>query len=475
MKIKISTKGYRWVVIVGTLVICGFHLLCFSGAFSFWHLTSGENLLEHYYNTVSMKIGIDSGQDVGLYYRYGMAALQGELPYSDFVSEYPPLALPFMIAPTLVTSEPVGYGILFALEMSIFAVATAIIVIRYLEKHSPKLVHRFTLLFLASLFLFGHVAISRLDPVSAFFLVLTTCFCLEKKPLGAGIAGAVGFGIKLFPVLALIPYGVYLLYRKNWRFLVTLIVTFVVTSALVWAGPISINSQGVLGSFLYHTQRGLQIESVMGLPVWILHLFTRQTEVVFTYGSLNFDSTLSDSISKLALPLFVFFALGIVALTFIRLGRANSNSQNTPVKTLFMATFLLLLGFIVFNKVFSPQYMLWIVWLAFLGLPHLPRPRTAFWALFLTIQLATFVLFPILYGDLISGELYAVGLAIARNLAMLALLVWATIDFNSSSFRLVPTIKSTEQTNPHIHTYHQPDHMLSLSTDTSRKFEREHD
>jgi len=432
-----------WVLTIGTFLICAFHLFCFSGIFSFWKDFSGQPLLERYFNTVQEKLSIDGGQDVGLYYYYAENTLEGNIPFRDFTPEYPPLALPFMIAPALFTSEPVGYEILFALEMTLFAVATSTIVFRFIQKRKAELLPQFTLLFLTSLLLFGHVVISRLDAVSTFFIVFTVYLILDKPLTYKAVAltsatAATGFAIKLFPVLPLIPLGVYLLYRKQWAFLATLIVTFALFSVIYWGPACIINLHGVLSSFLYHGQRGLQIESVLGLPVWITHLFTHITPVVFNYGSLNFDTPLANQIAKVGLPVFAFFTLIVAGLLAWKLWRSKSSVPVTDIsagakasendhKLLYFSVLLLVLGFVMLNKVFSPQYIIWIVWLLLLGLPYLPRKW--FWPLVLAIQAATFVIFPIIYGDLISGYTFAVLLVIARNLSMIILFSWVIFQF----------------------------------------------
>jgi hypothetical protein len=80
-----------------------------------------------------------------------------------------------------------------------------------------------------------------------------------------------------------------------------------------------------------------------------------------------------------------------------------------------------LLAFIATNKVFSPQYLIWL-------LPFAPllRPRQA--GLFLAICAITIVIFPFDYNLLLAMQLLPVLLLNLRNALVVALLVWLVLD-----------------------------------------------
>ena len=87
----------------------------------------------------------------------------------------------------------------------------------------------------------------------------------------------------------------------------------------------------------------------------------------------------------------------------------------------------LVLGFIVFNKVGSPQYLCWLVPPLVVGLV-LDRRR---WALPATVALGTALLtqlvYPLLYGGILTPALVPVTVLTVRNLALIALLVWMVV------------------------------------------------
>jgi hypothetical protein len=66
--------------------------------------------------------------DVLLYRRAGTAILAGQVPYQDFLIEYPPGALPTFVLPRLF-SRGAGYATFFAAEMATLLVATMFITV----------------------------------------------------------------------------------------------------------------------------------------------------------------------------------------------------------------------------------------------------------------------------------------------------------------------------------------------------------
>jgi hypothetical protein len=83
---------------------------------------------------------------------------------------------------------------------------------------------------------------------------------------------------------------------------------------------------------------------------------------------------------------------------------------------------------LVFNKVGSPQYELWVIGAAFVGVLF----GTANWkpVVWLTVISSglSWLIFPIFYGDLLDGKPLGVTLLFLRNLAVVAILVWSNMQ-----------------------------------------------
>jgi hypothetical protein len=86
------------------------------------------------------------------------------------------------------------------------------------------------------------------------------------------------------------------------------------------------------------------------------------------------------------------------------------------------------LDLLVFNKVGSPQYQLWVIGAAVFGV----MAGTAKWKFVSLMTILTsglsWLIFPIYYGSLLDGETVGVGLLILRNLGIVAILVYANIQ-----------------------------------------------
>ena len=79
---------------------------------------------------------------------------------------------------------------------------------------------------------------------------------------------------------------------------------------------------------------------------------------------------------------------------------------------------------IVFNKVGSPQFMVWMAPVIMVGLLH-DRVRWRTPALLaLAVAATTFVIYPLFYTPLIHANPVMAAVLTARNILLVALLVW---------------------------------------------------
>ena len=86
------------------------------------------------------------------------------------------------------------------------------------------------------------------------------------------------------------------------------------------------------------------------------------------------------------------------------------------------------LDLLVFNKVGSPQYELWVIGAAIFGvLAGTEKWRLVSWLTLITSGLS-WLIFPIFYGSLLDGEALGVALLILRNFGVFAILVWGNIQ-----------------------------------------------
>jgi hypothetical protein len=127
-------------------------------------------------------------------------------------------------------------------------------------------------------------------------------------------------------------------------------------------------------------------------------------------------------VAKLMTPLMALAVVAIVVLLF-RARKRGVPSQDA----LLTGSLALVSAMIVFNKVGSPQYMLWLAPIVVVGLA-LDRNRWRIPAnLMMVISIATTLIFPIFYMPLVNGSRFAALLLTSRNVFLVVLLGWAVM------------------------------------------------
>ncbi len=166
-----------------------------------------------------------------------------------------------------------------------------------------------------------------------------------------------------------------------------------------------------LGFLSYHRARGLEVESVWSCLPLTLQAFGQPVEVAYSYGSVNVRSPLTPLLTTLA-PIatgaLLLAATSVLLVRARRMASTEGRSDGTAtLAQLFPAEFaawtlLILMLFVATNKVFSPQYLLWLLPLAAL-VPLEGRPRRTFLAGFLLVCVLSTVLMPFLFvADLLD-------------------------------------------------------------------------
>jgi hypothetical protein len=326
---------------------------------------------------------------------------------------YPALAfVPIWIAGSLnLVSYEVSWLAL------VFALNTAAVLLLVRQEDNGRLFSgtHASWAFLSALLFLGPVAVSRIDSVSAALAILGLVAINRNS---TGIASAlftIAGWIKIWPV-ALFAAMIAVFKNK----IQAVVVATIISASIIGIGLLAGGTK-VFGFVLQQQERGIQIESVMATPwMWLAK-----------FGSANIffdDDILTNQVSG---PLvqevaavsnyLLFIALAITALLAIRAVRAGRN--RTQVFALAALTGVL--DLIVFNKVGSPQFMIWLavplVALVYFGVN---KSKVAL-AMGAAILLLTQLVYPVFYIELLGLETMPLGLLTVRNLLLVALLIWA--------------------------------------------------
>jgi uncharacterized membrane protein len=322
------------------------------------------------------------------YHDYGTAIVDhGRIPYRDFPVEYPPGALPVFVAPA-----PFGnYAGAFAWLMAACGVAL-VAVLAFVRRSAA---------FYAALapVLVGSLILSRFDLWPSLLLVAALAALLsERHALGWALLGAAA-AAKLWP-LVVVPLALVWTVRRG-RAPTVLAGTAVVAAAFV---PFAVVApHGLWESLHGQATRPLQVES---LGAAFLTAFGHP-QVVTSHGSQNLVG--HDGVGT---ALTVLAAASLVAL-WVAFARGAASPER-----LARYAAAAVCAFVAFDRVLSPQYLLWLI-------PLVPLVRGARGVLATVLLTACCVLtqvwFPRRYFEYVD-TFHLAGVVLARDLVLVALL-----------------------------------------------------
>src|SRR4051812_16027811 len=356
--------------------------------------------------------------DTPVYERYGDAIVHGgDVPYRNFAVEYPPGALPVFAAPSLVASRGnfAAYRQAFETLMLLCgAIAAGIVGYILSRQDAPtwRLVTGTLLAGMAPLAL-GPVVLSRFDLWPAMLSVAGLAAVLaDRRRLGGGLLG-VAIAAKLYPGV-LLPLAVAYVWKRDGRRAGLTTLGWAVGGAAVFFLPFfAASPHGVWSSLSGQASRPLQIESLGSAFLLAAHQTAGLTLTqVSSHGSDNLAGSLPHTLASIQ---------GVLApLVLLTLWIAFARGEATRER-LVRYSAAAVCAFIVFSKVLSPQYLIWLI-------PLVPLVRgrrgLAAAALFVASLVLTQLWFPRHYLDLAYGfDARASWLVLARDLVLLALLL----------------------------------------------------
>jgi uncharacterized membrane protein len=355
--------------------------------------------------------------DYGVYQTYGdRMAHEHAVPYRDFDLEYPPAALPVFVAPALVDSH-VGYRKAFRLLMAVLLAACALAALAIGGLRAAVLTA------VAPLAL-GSVVVSRFDFWPAALAVAALAFLLRERVAASAMLMGTAFAAKLWPAV-LVPVAVIWLVKRAGGAAALRWLAAAVATAAVWFLPfLALSPGGVAHSFHAQLARPLQLESLGSAVLIAVHHAAGSTLHVSTsFGSQNVTGPGAHALA------IATSALGGLALLALYAAFARGEATDADLLRYGVAAVAVT---IAFGKVFSPQFLIWLV-------PLVPLVRglrgLAASALFLVTCVLTQLWFPHRYWALAnsfaaaqSWELLARDLSV---LALVAVLAWPRLQHDA--------------------------------------------
>ncbi|HZO61413.1 MAG TPA: glycosyltransferase 87 family protein [Gaiellaceae bacterium] len=300
----------------------------------------------------------DQISDTPIYQRYGNGMAHGHVPYRDFQLEYPPAALPAFVIPSLLRSPGASrsaYRDAFEAEMLVCGAVMLAFMLSILVSLEAGLVRIGAALGFAALapLALGSVVLTRFDLWPA---ALTTgavaAFVAGRQRVGAGVL-AVAAGAKLFPAVLVPIAAVWIWRRRGRREALVCLGVFAAVLAACFVPFLVLSPHGVWHAVTTQTSRPLQIESLGAGVLLVAHVVGGLGITMRpSHGSQNLAGGAPDVLAVLQT---VLQAAALIA-TWAWFARGPATRER-----LVHASATAVCAFVVFGKVLSPQFLLWLV------------------------------------------------------------------------------------------------------------------
>lgn len=345
--------------------------------------------------------------DIEEYFDYAHRTFEGQVPYRDFTLEYPPGALPALLAPAPADQ---GYYNRFRVLMLFLAAAVIgliVFVLFLVGAGASELAAGVLVPATLPFTLNPSLVFQRYDFWPAVLVLLALVALLRGRRTIGLVALGLGTAAKLYPV-ALVPLAI--LARRG-RAHVLRDLAVVAAGALALVIPFALLAPRGLGHVGWLlVRRPLHVESLGGSILLVAHRFGAYDPTVYLSIGQSWDLA-GPAAKVIALLSSVAGAGALVAVWF-----AFARGPRGP-RELLLAAAAAVVGFVAFGKILSPQYMLWVAAVVPLALGRV-RP----FALGATLAATLLTLYVYDYGyfDLLRGGRVS-WMMLARNLILVTL------------------------------------------------------
>ncbi|GHO61920.1 hypothetical protein KSC_008120 [Ktedonobacter sp. SOSP1-52] len=228
---------------------------------------------------------------------------------------------------------------------------------------------------------------SRFDIFPAACTMFALLLAERKRWTWAYVCIALGTFLKFYPVLLLLPLllaqqqasqGLWYA-RQRW---LPILVGFVGCTILITLASLLISIPGTMGALSYFQARPLEIETLSGAFIWLGSFVGFPYHYRYAFVSMNVTSAL-DSIVSLAGTLLL--VAGILTLCWLQWRKKIALS---------MAFLVMIALVLVTGKIFSPQYIIWLLPLLATARQE-TRPAIVLWT---SVMLLTYFIYPVVYN-----------------------------------------------------------------------------
>jgi hypothetical protein len=275
---------------------------------------------------------------------------------------------------------------------------------------------------LSFVFIMGWLGFARVDGITAPIVLIALSYGVAR-PFIAGILLSIATWIKVWPaavVLALLTVV---------RDRLKVLAAGVLVTAVVGVAALALGVAPKLLNFLTaQGDRGMQLEATFTTPwLWlsVLHAGNSRMYMNTDINSMQVDGPGTEVMSFLMQPLFILVALVVVVLIFWALHNGKRNGGANRTELLLAGSLTMATAFVVFNKVGSPQFMVWLAPAVAVGLAHSWREWRVPATMLIAIAVATYFVYPLFYDALSHNDPVMALVLTIRNLLLVVLFGWS--------------------------------------------------
>jgi len=298
------------------------------------------------------------------------------IPYADKVlggnipsMEYPQFALVFMVIPRIFSSSDFGYTIAFVAEAFVFFMI-GLIVVGKLAKRYNQSQRKAMLIYTVLMILMIEFVLDRYDIFPAVLTLVSFYFLATKKYVWAFAILAIAMMTKVYPAVLFPIYLIPFMINRDWLNALKGVGAFIIVAIVIILPFLILNSDTAFHFISYNMGRPVQLESTASSIIAFASIlgltsFGIQSSLdLNSFGSDNITGAWSSAVEPYLTPLifvFLFLIYFAYAYVLVRMRKEGKDNENNRMVLLGGASLLAVMAFMIFGKVFSSQYIVWII------------------------------------------------------------------------------------------------------------------
>ncbi|GAB2741791.1 glycosyltransferase family 87 protein [Arthrobacter bambusae] len=275
---------------------------------------------------------------------------------------------------------------------------------------------------LVFVFIMGWLGFARVDGLTAPIVLIALAYGVSH-PFIASTLLSVATWMKVWPAAVMLSLFTVVKQRTK------VVAAGILTSVLVIALTAAVGQLPKLLNFLTQQgDRGMQLEATFTTPwLWlsVLHVGDSRMYMNTDINSMQVDGPGTAFMSFLMQPLLALAAILVAALTFwaVHNGKRSGGADRTEL--LLAGSLTMATAFVVFNKVGSPQFMVWLAPAVAVGLAHSWKEWRVPAAMLIAIGVATYFIYPLFYDALSHNNPLMALVLTVRNVLLVVLFCWS--------------------------------------------------